>query len=383
MATELTLAGPIRLVAVPALRTGPAGVPWINDNHGHASQPGLVLDAEPQVGEGPVAKLNLEEPVNWLLQETLADARQVLDGDAELECLGSGDDLLCDPVVLVLLEPGLALAQLLQAALRIPRVPLLVRPYGLLTFPAVPLGLFPGELFAFTGGGNLNDSQVNTDAAGRGDRRLRLDFDGDVEVELTVPMDKLRLTHSPAEQVLVAIGTGERYSSSSHQRGDPCLAVVDPVQVSIKVDASGDREIWALGPVDGEGGYDLADCPDRLFGLESEATAKFVVAEPMDISERVYLLRKCHLSGVIGGEIHLPDRLRQLCGLLVVWVKAQLGGDDHGGPPACQTENRVERFAVCGNVVYLPVDMVGLTPGRLCLGPSSSVNYWTAVCFYR
>src|SRR4029077_16881562 len=50
---EFALALAVGFLAVLALRTGPAGIPGIDRDHGHPGQLGLVLDEATQLEEGP------------------------------------------------------------------------------------------------------------------------------------------------------------------------------------------------------------------------------------------------------------------------------------------------------------------------------------------
>ena len=53
---EFTLALAVGLLAVSALGTGPAGVPGVHTDHGHAGKLGLVFEERTQLEESPTVE---------------------------------------------------------------------------------------------------------------------------------------------------------------------------------------------------------------------------------------------------------------------------------------------------------------------------------------
>ena len=80
---------PVALIHAPTLWTGPGRVARINADQRDAFQCGLVGQEGPELSEGPTGMCRSLAKAN---RYTFSNPRQLLNGDAESECLGFANE---------------------------------------------------------------------------------------------------------------------------------------------------------------------------------------------------------------------------------------------------------------------------------------------------
>lgn len=110
---KLGLGFAIAFVDQATRRARPAGVAWIDGNHGNTGLFRLVFDERTQLSETPIVQ---SIPLRFVGLNPSSDMRQIFERNSERVAFSFGNDCLADYVILMFLIPRLLAAHFLQSA---------------------------------------------------------------------------------------------------------------------------------------------------------------------------------------------------------------------------------------------------------------------------
>ena len=172
-------------------RTFPAGIPWVNEDHGNSCQFRLVTNKRIQLKESPISKtlsVSLAKPCPG------SDALQLLKSDAPARAFGYRDNFFGNAMVGMPLKPTLSLSYFLQ-------VPLFGLRTSLLKYLpdlgcALPDSINPrtGECIAVARRGDIDNTFIHTKKAFGVNRHIVRNLYYDVQKELAALVEKISLS---------------------------------------------------------------------------------------------------------------------------------------------------------------------------------------------
>ena len=313
IAQKLSLALAIGLLAMPTGTARPGRVPWINQDHWDAREPGLVFYAQAQVRERPVAETAAKVLSNrWL--DTGSDVFEVFKSDTDAECLGFRDKPLADRMVDVLLEAGLSPAH----AFQFPPSAFGSFPLMLLAgrLPATPVAVHLGtrKCLPSAVSGEVHDTQVYAEEALDFNGRRFLEFDGAVEEEHAMPVHKVALA-ADAVQVgglIVAEDVGDHQPTERYRQDAAPVAVLEAQDSFVVGHSTVWTEDWTDGLAGGgEGFRSLGDGADSHLSRQAEAFPKLAVAEFLNGRTAEHAGLEAGLGGEGSSGIEAAHRVKQ------------------------------------------------------------------------
>jgi hypothetical protein len=213
--TELSLAGPVRLIAVYAFVAGARRVAWINQPHRCPYKPRFVGEKSSELTKGPVA---VPCPLRVLNRSPLPDALEVFKDEPSRGAFRTSNDTLTDAMIRVCLEAALPAAQLLQVPFRALGAD---RLKGRASLP-VPLasGLNPSAAvhIPVAVGGKVDDAKVDAEGALTIVCHWLVNGARHKEVELPLAIYHIALTLSCMKQAFLSL-TGNKWDGLSSLYG--------------------------------------------------------------------------------------------------------------------------------------------------------------------
>jgi len=277
---KLSLVLAIGLLAMAALRTGPAGIARVDQHDRHSHELSLVLQERTQLVERPAG---MPVSLGLLDRDPIPDALEVLKGDRGAGCLSFGDDLLADAVVLVATKIGLSLADLGKSASGALGADAVESGPSPGVVPSHALHLLPGERLAAGVGGQIDDPQVHAEHVGRLDRSVLGNVDRAEQVELALSINEIGLPLDAALPVLL-VSTADEWDQQStgerpHAYRGQALEAQDALVVADGRSRLEDRTL-RLVPLEA---FDrLGDRPHRELTGESELLADLMIGQLVD-----------------------------------------------------------------------------------------------------
>ena len=206
----------IGFINTPTLRTSPAGITRVNEDHPHPYSFGLVSDVLAQLIERPVTMLaSLLATYN----RSLADARQIFQGDGSASVYCFFNKLFADLVVGVLLEACLLSRQFLEFTFGGSGLLLLQILSAMLELPASVLDRLTAKILSVAVGGQVDDAQVYAQYTCKVDWLRRFHLTRGEQVELAF---------EAAQVAFPALALQQFKLSPAGRKGDPYPAVYGP-----------------------------------------------------------------------------------------------------------------------------------------------------------
>ncbi len=294
---KLSLALSVGLFAMPALRTGAAGIASVNQTKGHAVANGAVGDELPQLIETPAVVLS---PLRLSQPYPVSDARKVFEFQFSTGAFSRFNEVLRNLVVGIASETSLTARELFKVALSRPRAaPLQV---------GSQLGIaLAGRFYkraaivvAIRVGRQVFDAEVYTERARRFLRRLvsKLAVQVDVPLALLSPDELPTLdTLSSAQEVPLIPADLERDREPPVNRGQRDNFVLD-------FDAEDALVIVNRGGLEAAGTFPLALAdsrysPDRKVGTQAKLSPYVLVGQLLQGKLREVLLRSSDSQNMV------------------------------------------------------------------------------------
>ena len=222
---EQTLTDAIRFVNTTTLRTSPARVFGINQNHGNTGALGLVNDELSKLEERPVAV-----PVSLRASNLcLADAAQIFQGQRPTSVLRLLNKLLADRVVGVFLKTSLFSRELPKFAFGGLCAFLLKIGAAVFEDASIAVHVISFEDFALVVSRQIHDPQIHTHYTFEFHWLGSLHFTGRQKIETTLPQAQVALPALTAQEVHLLLATSERNRLTTLHGPDGDLHLVEIV----------------------------------------------------------------------------------------------------------------------------------------------------------
>lgn len=238
--TKRSLRTAIGLFAMPAHRTGAAGVARVNRRNRHPGQSRLVADKLPQLSKGPIA---VSRSLRWPFSpRPLANVGQLFNPYRSLRAFGLGNKPLADAVVRVLLKPALPARQLAQPPFGRLRTDRLQRRPAVGVPLPLAISLLACVRLTVAVGCQIDDAQVYPEHPFHLLLiRLRHIADGQ-QVERTLMVDQVTLAFSEQQELLLMLAQAVGDVLPPFNRPDRHRLLVGvPGQVAV---VKGDSSVW-------------------------------------------------------------------------------------------------------------------------------------------
>lgn len=279
-AEERSLVGTIGFVDTAAGGTGPTSVARVYVDHGHACQPGLVLDKAAELVEAPVSQ---SCPLAAPGRNPRANTPEVFEGDATRGAFSRLHDGLRDAVVRVPLKAGLLALNLTELApCRPGALPLEVAP-AVGEDAAVLLDFGSRVDVAVRVGGDVDDAEVHAEELlGLGQGRL-FHLADDVEVEAAAVVDEVHLTLAVGQEAPLVVTTDERNELPTLEGPEGHGVLGLETEDTVVVGDGAERAEGALGlAVEFVGIGHLGDAADHHLSAEGEFGLERTVDELLE-----------------------------------------------------------------------------------------------------
>ena len=318
----------IGFINTPTLRTSPAGITRVNEEHPHSYSFGLVSDVLAQLIERPVTMLaSLLATYN----RSLADARQIFQGDGSASVYCFFNKMFADLVVGVLLEACLLSRQFLEFTFGGSGLLLLQILSAMLELPAIVLDRLTAKILPVAVGGQIDDAQVYSQHA------FKIDW---LRSFLLTRGEQVELAFDVAQVTFPALALQQFKLSPAGREGDPHPTVYRPEadflpfqMVGQDATIKGNRSLWLERapdfPVDLIGIRNLREAPDDDLGAQREHLPRVSIRQlvQLELTERIVFPRL--RANVIAGSIRHFECFAKRVRLIGRRQEFQLGDQLH------------------------------------------------------
>lgn len=240
--------GTVGFVGMPTLRTFPAGVARVYKDNRHTSQTRLVLDKLAKLVESPVC---VSCPLPAPKPEPSTNAHQVFEGNPASGALRFLHDALADAVIGIGLKTPLLARQLAQLSLGRTGAFALQVAAAVREFTAIIFNRRAIVGLTLTVGGDVNNTQVYAEELAHVACGRLFHFTSLEKVELTAPVDQIRLALHKGQQGKLMFSRDKRDGLPPADRPDAHgLRGQLPGQDALVV---GNAAVWVKAPLTLEG----------------------------------------------------------------------------------------------------------------------------------
>jgi hypothetical protein len=267
---KLILATAIAFLTMSALSTCSAGVAGIDRYKKYSGEKRLVLQKQPKLGERPGVQNRTLLPPGL---NPFANSSQVLDGQSALGAFSFGNDLLADNVIGMRGESSLTPGKALQFSLGGSTAVLLkVCPQS--AMPMSNILYFGTRAPQAVGiGSDVRDAEIYPEEVGRLYWCAGGEFDGAVQVELSLAVNEVALPLDSVEPLFLILSIDQRHDDAA-RRECPKTHLVESLE-SENPFVVCDRPVWLEGRT-------LGLIAPKAFNGFSEARADLGVCQFVD-----------------------------------------------------------------------------------------------------
>lgn len=310
------------------LRTSPAGITRVNEDHPHPYSFGLVSDVLAQLVERPVTMLaSLLATYNRFL----ADARQIFQGDGSTSVYCFFNKLFADLVVGVLLEACLLSRQFLEFTFGGFGLLLLQILSAMLELPAIVLDRLTAKILSVAVGGQIDDAQVYSQHTFKADWLRSFHLTRGKQVELAFDVAQVTFPALALQQFKLSPAGGERDPHPTVYRPDGHFLPFEVVGQDATIEGNSSLRLERSPdfPVDLIGIRNLRDAPDDDLGAQMEHIPRVSIRQlvQLELTERIVFPRLT--ANVVAGSIRHFESFAKRVRLIGRRKKFQLGDQLH------------------------------------------------------
>ena len=312
---------PVTLINATTFGTGATGVTGVYQDQRHTHQLRLVLQLLAQVVKCPRVVLS---PLALSNRNSLSNARQIFEGNAERVPLSLFNNSLGDYVVNGLRHALLFVVALLEQAASRLRAFALQFPTQAGMAMTQSVKVIARIILAIAGSGDIDDSQIHTQKLLHVLRVRGINLASGEQVKLAVNQTQVGLATLRLEQFELALASPEGNSLAALRRPNADFLLSDvPAQDAVIV---GNRAVWLEGArrlaVKLIGVGDLRDATHHDLGRQSKLRLDSVVHQLVNAKLMELALLPGYVADVVASGIGLLKCFEQT--LMLFWCRLQL-----------------------------------------------------------